>query len=156
MTTAIVERLAQSDFERMRWKAVWRNWFSWLRRTCNCLVALSEIWPCLPAWQQHDVGLQVVPLEKIIGSEGRAQDFDRTFALRHDQTQERWIRIDQAYYEQRPLPPVSLIKINDWYFVRDGNHRVSVARSRGQAFIDAEVTELIVPTSTDLSRCFNV
>jgi hypothetical protein len=36
-------------------------------------------------------------------------------------------------------------KIGEVYFVRDGNHRVSVARENGQVFIDAYVTEMIVP-----------
>ena len=42
------------------------------------------------------------------------------------------------------LPPVDLYKIGDVYFVRDGNHRVSVARQLGQVDIDAYVTELQV------------
>jgi hypothetical protein len=37
---------------------------------------------------------------------------------------------------------VSLYKIGDIYFVRDGNHRVSVARSHNVVTIDAEVVEL--------------
>jgi hypothetical protein len=42
------------------------------------------------------------------------------------------------------LPPVELFKVGEVYFVRDGNHRVSVARARGQDFIDAQVTEIRV------------
>ena len=37
---------------------------------------------------------------------------------------------------------MSLYKIGDAYFVRDGNHRVSVARYHGVATIDAEVVEI--------------
>jgi len=40
----------------------------------------------------------------------------------------------------RTLPPVELIQIGDLYFVRDGHHRISVARGMGQEHIDAEVT----------------
>jgi hypothetical protein len=43
------------------------------------------------------------------------------------------------------LPPVELIQVGEMYFVRDGNYRVSVAYARGQAFIDAYVTEIEVP-----------
>ena len=51
------------------------------------------------------------------------------------------------------LPPVELYKIGDIYFVRDGNHRVSVARQQGQVYIDAYVTELQVdvPLNPNLS-----
>jgi hypothetical protein len=52
------------------------------------------------------------------------------------------VRIDTAYYQDVSLPPVNLVKIGENYFVEDGNHRISVARMRGQQFIDAFVTEL--------------
>ena len=55
--------------------------------------------------------------------------------------------------ESVELPPVELFKIGDIYFVRDGNHRVSVARQQGQNYIDAYVTELQVdvPLNPNLS-----
>jgi len=39
-----------------------------------------------------------------------------------------------------PLPPVELVQVGDVYFVRDGHHRISVARTVGQRDIEAEVT----------------
>jgi hypothetical protein len=99
---------------------------------------------------QHYLGLQIVSLDKIVGSEGHHQDFDRAFFPRQMRSKERWIRIDQAHYAQTPLPPVELAKIDDMYFVRDGNHRVSVARARGQDFIDAYVTEIEASVPAEL------
>ncbi|MFC2026197.1 hypothetical protein ACFLUC_03280, partial [Chloroflexota bacterium] len=58
---------------------------------------------------------------------------------------DRWISIDRAHLRQVPLPPVELFKMGDIYFVKDGNHRVSVARDQGQIFIDAYVTEIDIP-----------
>ena len=55
---------------------------------------------------------------------------------------DRWSRIDRAYHRGDELPAVSLYKIGNAYFVRDGNHRVSVARYHGVAAIDAEVVEI--------------
>jgi hypothetical protein len=55
---------------------------------------------------------------------------------------ERWSRVDSAYHEGVELPAVSLYKVGDEYYVRDGNHRVSVARYHGAAAIDAEVVEI--------------
>jgi hypothetical protein len=82
---------------------------------------------------------------KLLGGgrfEGRFREFDRAFLPRQLQTRDRWVIIAKAYYEQVTLPPVELLKIGDGYFVRDGNHRISVARSRGQDFVDADVTEI--------------
>jgi hypothetical protein len=61
------------------------------------------------------------------------------------QTKGRWISIDKAHYEDIYLPPVDLYKIGEIYFVKDGNHRVSVARERGQEYMDAYVTEIDIP-----------
>jgi hypothetical protein len=37
------------------------------------------------------------------------------------------------------LPPVSLVQVGDEYFVRDGHHRISVAKAFGQETIEARV-----------------
>jgi hypothetical protein len=52
-----------------------------------------------------------------------------------------------AFYRDQALPPVSLYKLDDDYFVEDGNHRISVARYHGVPDVEADVTELW-PTST--------
>jgi len=55
---------------------------------------------------------------------------------------ERWMRVDLAFHQGKDLPPVSLYKLGDAYFVEDVNHRISVARFHGAEWIDADVTEL--------------
>jgi hypothetical protein len=50
------------------------------------------------------------------------------------------LNIAKLRLEGRPLPPVELIQVGDSYFVRDGHHRISVARAFGQTAIDAQVT----------------
>ena len=86
-------------------------------------------------------GVQTVRLSQIIGSMDRFQDFNREFFPRQRFTAGRWQNVDRAYYQDIHLPPIQLYKVGDVYFVKDGNHRVSVARERGQEFIDAEVIE---------------
>lgn len=142
MNTMTFNPVAVGDFERAMLKASWRNWLSRLTRRHNDLLSLEEVRGRLPVKGQHYLGSQIVPLDKIVGSEGHHQDFDRAFFPRQMRSKERWIRIDQAHYAQTPLPPVELVKIGDVYFVRDGNHRISVARAHGQDFIDAYVTEI--------------
>ncbi len=99
-------------------------------------------------------GMQTVPIAKIVGSEGRSRDFNRAFLPRHDKMMRRWMSIDVAHYENVILPPIKLFEIGGAYFVRDGNHRVSVARMQGAEFIDAEVTSLAseIPITSGMSR----
>jgi hypothetical protein len=86
-------------------------------------------------------GVQSVRLSQIVGSMDRFQDFNREFFPRQRFTAGRWQNVDRAYYQDVHLPPIQLYKVGDVYFVKDGNHRVSVARERGQEYIDAEVIE---------------
>ncbi len=65
---------------------------------------------------------------------------------------ERWGRIDRAYHRGDELPAVSLYKIGEAYFVKDGNHRVSVARYHKVAEIDAEVVEIKGRMRTDAAQ----
>jgi len=99
---------------------------------------------------QHGEGLKTVPLSRIVGSEGRCKDFDRDFRPLKTHTQERWYRVARAQLTGVNLPPVDLIRVGDEYYVRDGNHRVSVARAFGQVDIEALVTEYQVAPHTTL------
>ncbi len=86
--------------------------------------------------------MKVIPVSKIIGSEGRYQDFDNKFFPKSSHLKARWEKIDDAAIRLIDLPPIKVYEIAGLYFVRDGNHRVSVAKSRGTEFIDAEVVSL--------------
>jgi hypothetical protein len=99
----------------------------------------------------HEIGLREIPLDQIVGSVGRYNDFDRAFLPRRTETRSRWISIDTARLRDITLPAIEVYKIGSFYFVKDGNHRVSVARRKGQAFIDANVIEVDVgvPINTE-------
>lgn len=136
---------ASSDFERARRKAFWRKILTWMKGESNELLPFDEFRENLPFHGQHYLGLREVRLDKIIGSMGRFKDFDREFLPVQSVTRDRWINIDAAHYEEIILPPVDLYKMGDVYFVKDGNHRVSVARERQQIYVDAYVTEIDIP-----------
>jgi hypothetical protein len=85
-------------------------------------------------------GLKAVALDAIIGSEGRARDFDGDWHPLKESNRGRWMSISMARETHTPLPPVTLIALDGKYFVRDGHHRISVARSLGNEFIEAEIT----------------
>ena len=146
-----IDELAKSDFGKARSKAFWRNIISRLFGETNELLPFDEVRQRLAIRGQHYRGVEQVSIDQIIGSAGRFRDFDRAFLPIHERMKDRWINIDKAHYDQIYLPPVELYKMGEVYFVRDGNHRVSVARERGQEFIDAYVTEIdvSVPITVD-------
>ncbi len=139
------DSLAYEDFERAYHRSQWRKLVARLTGRSNELLPFDEVRQSLPYRGQRDIGLQTVPLDKIVGSVGRYRDFDRAFLPTQRQTTDRWVNIRKAHYRDVVLPPVDLYKIGDVYFVKDGNHRVSVARERNQADIDAYVTEIDIP-----------
>lgn len=91
-------------------------------------------------YSQRYEGLRPVSIDSIVGTQGRGRDFDRYFHPRSDRTRERWLSIAEARQKETPLGIVSLIRVNEDYFVVDGHHRISVARTLGEVSVDAEVT----------------
>lgn len=148
-----INHITRDDFSRARRNALIAQLRSLINRSPNDLLSFDEVRSRLNVRAQRHLGIRSVPLTQIVGSEGRYADFNRQFAPRHDATRFRWMAIDRAHHEDVALPAVELYKIGDIYFVKDGNHRVSVARMQGQLDIDAIVTELVVdvPLGPDLS-----
>jgi hypothetical protein len=140
-------------FYESRRKALLAALLDSIRRQPTEMLAFEAVRASLNVHGQVALGHQIVPVEHIIGSEGRYSDFDRRFLPRTEAVEVRWRSIERAMERLIDLPPVDLWKISDVYFVRDGNHRVSVARWMGQRHIDAFVTELLVdvPLTPDLS-----
>jgi len=134
--------IARQDFDSAYMKGFWHSVLAWFTQEKNQLLPFDEIRSKLPLRGQHDIGLQQIPLNQIIGSVGRYQDFDRAFLPRRNNIRTRWENIDSAQLRDIVLPPIDVYKIGEVYFVKDGNHRVSVARERGQYFIDANVVEI--------------
>ena len=88
----------------------------------------------------HYAGQQEVALDDIRGTEGRQNDFDDRFHPLTERNRQRWQSVAKAYDAGINLPPVVLIQVGEVYFVRDGHHRVSVARALGKTTITATVT----------------
>jgi hypothetical protein len=63
----------------------------------------------------------------------------------------RWERIANAARRGEPLPPISVYRVGDVHFVRDGHHRVSVARALGRDTIDAYVVEVVTRIGAERS-----
>jgi hypothetical protein len=136
---------AQGDFSRARRSRLLADIARRLRREpddVGLILPFEEVVEALGRTGQHDLGLQVVPLDAVVGSVDRAVDFDRGFRPTSPRLRSRWERIAAAQRRGESMPPVSLFKVGDLYFVRDGHHRVSVAKSLGRSDIDAYVTEV--------------
>lgn len=133
----------KEDFSKARLKASLAQVLTMVRNRSNELLSFEAVKRSLKIFGQNYLGVRPVRVADIIGSATlRYHDFDRAFLPTQDFTESRWRKVDEAYYHAKNLPPVQLYKAGDAYFVRDGHHRVSVARDRGQEFIDAEVIEV--------------
>ena len=119
---------------------------SWLMRRPACgrrLVSLEDALEEGPAAVRRAAGLHSIPLDSIVGTAeaAKANVFDRRFRP-SSSSRRRWQGLWMAGRQGAPLPPISVYRLGDSHFVRDGHHRVSVAHSLGMSAIDAEVTEL--------------
>ena len=136
---------AQGDFSRARRARLLADIGRRMRREPNdvgLILPFEEVVEALGAVGREDLGLKIVPLHSIVGTVDRAADFDRGFRPTSPRLRSRWERIAAAQRRGETLPPISLYRVGDLHFVRDGHHRVSVAKSLGRADIDAYVTEV--------------
>ncbi len=139
----MADRMTTShDFVKAHRHAVFQNIFSTFRWSNPDLLSFYEVTKLIKPEAEAYKGMQTIPVRNIIGSENRYHDFSSAFYPKNISLQRRWESVDAANLDDVILPPISVYKLGQWYFVRDGNHRVSVARSKGVEFIDAEVVEL--------------
>jgi len=140
MSDELSSRVA-SDFNKARFKSFLNDVRSVLSGRPNQLLSYDDVKEKLRIGGPIYRGVKTVRVDQIVGSLNRYRQFDRAFLPKQDETSSRWQRIDRAFYEDVSLPPVVLYQVGQVYFVVDGHHRVSVAREKGQEFIDAEIRE---------------
>jgi hypothetical protein len=143
---------SNSEFENARFKSLLNNLKFFLIGRDNEMLSFDKIRKGLELYSQRYLGAQTVPMEDIVGSLDRYNDFDKYFLPKKPHLQQRWAKIHNAILRDEILPPVKLYKIGELYFVEDGNHRVSVSKKMGIKYIDAEVTEFItkLPITRDM------
>ena len=133
-------RAARRLYNQACLAATLRNLWTCLTRRPNRLRALHTAAQHVTAGNAYYAGIRPVPLYAIRGSENRVDDFDASFYPLRPHIQARWLGIATARLRGTPMPPVVLIQVDNIYYVRDGHHRISVARAMGQEAIDAEVS----------------
>lgn len=142
MSTMNFTTQTSDDFNKAKSKAIVNEIQHFLKPDEAKLISFYDLKELLHPDNETYIGMKTVPVASIVGSEGRYNDFDNMFFPKKSHLKNRWESIDRAHLQNTILPPINLYEIGGLYFVRDGNHRVSVARARGIEFIDAEVTSL--------------
>ncbi len=136
---------AQDDFSRARRSQLLAELGRRLRRDPDdvaLILPFDEVVEALGMVGEVPLGLKTIALDSIVGTVDRTRDFDRGFRPTTPRVRGRWQRIAAAQRRGESFPPISVYRIGDLHFVRDGHHRVSVAKSLGRDDIDAYVTQV--------------
>ena len=137
---------AQFDFSRARRRRALSRLANRLRGEpgdVNVILPFEEVVEALGRRGERNLGLQTIDVDAIVGTVDRSREFDRRFRPTSGRVRTRWERIAEAQRRGKPMPPIHAYRIGDLHFVKDGHHRVSVARAMGHDKIDAYVTEVI-------------
>ena len=144
--TGLPQADAQFDFGRARRRRAMARVAAALRREpsdVNVILPFEEVVEALGRRGERQLGLQTIPLDSIVGTVDRAREFDRAFRPTSSRVRPRWERIAEASRKGKAMPPIDVYRIGELHFVKDGHHRVSVARELGYEVIEAYVTEVI-------------
>jgi nucleotide-binding universal stress UspA family protein len=143
---------AIQDFNNARRRAEIEQMTAFLTGRSADLLAFEVVRTKLKAKGAKPRVLKQIPLDAIVGSVGRYADFTRSFLPLSSEDEERWVRVRLRMEDLQGLPPIDVYQIGEVYFVRDGNHRVSVARELGASTIEAYVVEIQsrVPLTPDV------
>jgi hypothetical protein len=150
--TGLPETDAQFDFGRARRRSAMSRLAAALRREpsdVNVILPFDEVVEALGRRGERRVGLQTIPLDSIVGTVDRSREFDRAFRPTSSRVRPRWERIALAQRKGQSMPPIDVYRIGELHFVKDGHHRVSVARELGYEVIEAYVTEVITELGAD-------
>jgi hypothetical protein len=152
LRTGLTTADAQDDFLRARRRqsmARLARFLSRERGDIDVILPFDEVVGALGRTGERDLGLRAIPLDSIVGTVDRKTGFDREFRPTTSRVRTRWERIAAAMHRGDPLPPISVYRVGDVHFVKDGHHRVSVARSLGLRDLDAFVTEVLTRVGAD-------
>ena len=145
----------EDDFSRARRRQLLARLAGWLRRQpdVNRILSFDEVIAALGWRGEHYLGLQTIQLDTVAGTVDSLRDFDRSFRPTSNRVRQRWERLDLARRRGAAIPPIDVYRLGDLHFVKDGHHRVSVARAAGQKTIEAYVTEVLTRApATGISR----
>jgi nucleotide-binding universal stress UspA family protein len=148
----IQDQKAINDFKWARRKADIQGVLARLSGQPSELLSYDEVRRKLRAVEDSVATYQEIPLDAIVGSVGRYSDFNRMFMPLKDSDLPRWVGVSKLMNSLVGVPPIEVYQLGEVYFVKDGNHRVSVAKQLGAKYIAAYVTKVhtTVPVTKDL------
>ena len=143
---------AESDFQRVRRHQTLSRLAKSIRQDSqdfNETLSFDAVLDALGRRGERPLGISMIPLDHVVGSVDKVRDFDRRFRPTSDRSRQRWQALAEKSRLGEYLPPIDVYKLGNLYFVRDGHHRVSVARALGATEIEADITEIDTVISTD-------
>ena len=138
--TIYTRTMAIETFKHVLRKARIDALLSKVRRRTSSLKLLDDVKSGNQQGKRY-LGVVQIPVEKITGTVGRNRDFDGSMRPLKMHLRDRWVDVAIGL-EGSGGSSIEVIKVDDDYYVLNGHHRASVARSTGRAFVDAEVWEL--------------
>jgi hypothetical protein len=106
------------------------------------MLFLEEVLDSMRPMSQSYVGVRPIEVGRIVGSESRTREFGRSFLPLRSFLKHRWTRVNKAYRGDVALAAIRVFELDGLYYVRDGRHRVSVARFHRVEYIDAEIVKI--------------
>ena len=110
-----------------------------LRKLPKSMLMLSDFYDAYSVSNRHYAGTHTIDISTIHGTVSRNGDFDYDFAPLRKSDESRWCRVATAMLCGLNLPAIDLIQVGEHYFVKDGHHRISVARALGIMYLDATI-----------------
>jgi hypothetical protein len=146
MSTGFPDADARNDYDRERRRRALASIAARMRLEpddVSLMLPFEEVVAALGRAGETNLGIETIPLESIVGTvDRRVGAFDREFRPTRTETRGRWERIAAARRRGESMPPIDVYRIGELHFVRDGHHRVSVARALGDETIEARVREV--------------
>lgn len=139
---------AETEAERLERRARLLELLDRFRGEPSELLPFHQALALRPKGERH-LGLRAIEVDKVVGSVDRYEDFDRRFLPKTPHALERWKRLRALQLEGQEFPPIEVYQVGEAYFVKDGNHRVALAKATGQKYLDAYVIALDVPVPVE-------
>jgi hypothetical protein len=137
---------AQDDFLRARRRRVFARLSAVLRLEpgdIDVMLPFDEVVEALGRVGERDLRIQTIALDAIVGTVDRRKEFDRQFRPTSSRARLRFERIAEAQRRGVSMPPIDVYRVGELHFVRDGHHRVAVARAQGRETIEARIVEVV-------------
>ena len=117
------------------------------------LPVLEEKVPALNSLDHQSLGIQAIPLDRVVGSvsRGRSFAFANNFMPILEVNSEfcaKWSALYASVEEEGVRDPAKVLEYMGFYYLIEGNKRISVMKCLGAEYIEADVTR-VLPVRTE-------